>query len=79
MQSYRDEQTILLSFAREAKYFLHVVSQEAMVTRVFLRHTPKGDDVIACECMSIISSRRHEDITFFDVAGSSPPAGVQRQ
>jgi hypothetical protein len=36
---------ILLSFAREAKYFLHVVLQEAMATSVFLCHIPNGDDV----------------------------------
>ena len=58
--SYRDERMILLSFAREAKHILHVVSQEATATSVFLRHIPKGDDVIGCKSISIIAkTRRH--------------------
>ena len=58
--SYRNERMILLSFAREAKHILHVVSQEATATSVFLRHIPKGDDVIGCKSISIIAkTRRH--------------------
>ena len=37
---YRDERMILLSFAREAKHFSHVVSREATATSVFFTSYP---------------------------------------
>jgi hypothetical protein len=43
----------------------------------FLRNIPKGDDVIACESMSLIAKMQQHNN--FDVAESSRTAGVQRQ
>ena len=44
---------ILLSFAREAKYFLHVVLQEAMVTSIFFY-------VISQKAMTVEESRKEK-------------------
>jgi len=52
------------SHLREKRRILCVVSQEATATSVFLRHIPKGDDITACESMSLIAKTRH--IHFLD-------------
>ncbi len=46
----------------DEKYILHVVSQEEMATSVFLRHIPNGNDVVACESMSIIAKTWRHNI-----------------
>ncbi len=70
---YREERAIarlivtseqFYSHSREKQCILHVVLQEAMATSVFLRHIPKGDDVIVCESMSLIAKTRQ--IYFLD-------------
>ena len=55
------------SHSREKRHILRVVSQEATATRVFLRHIPKGDDITACESMSLIAKTIH----FFDQSRGS--------
>ncbi len=64
----------LLSFAREAKYYLHVISQQATATSIFFTPYPKKmmTQLHARACLSL---RRRDNIT----VGSSCTAGVQRQ
>ena len=47
------------SHSREKRRILRVVSQEATATSVFLRHIPKGDDITACESMSLVAKTIH--------------------
>ena len=84
---YSEEWTSARCIAMSERFYCHSQEKQSIFYTLYckkrqpraylLHHIPKGDDVIACESMSIVAKTQQQNI--FDVAGSSCTAGVQWQ